>query len=47
MGNGVSRDTFIETNVQDNGVDGRQDQIITETGLEISVPETHAIIKFS
>ncbi len=47
MGNGISRDTFIETNVQDNGVDGRQDQIITEAGLEISVPETHAILKFS
>ena len=47
VGNGVSRDTFIETNVQDNGVDGRQDQIITEGGLEISVPETHAILKFS
>ena len=47
VGNGVSRDTFIETNVQDNGVDGRQDQIITESGLEISVPETHAILKFS
>jgi hypothetical protein len=46
-GNGVSRDTFIETNVQDNGVDGRQDQVITEAGLEISVPETHAILKFS
>jgi len=47
QGNGVSRDTFIETNVQDNGVDGRQDQIITEAGLEISLPETHAILKFS
>ena len=47
VGNGISRDTFIETNVQDNGVDGRQDQVITEAGLEISVPETHAIIKFS
>jgi hypothetical protein len=46
-GNGVSRDTFIETNIQDPGVDGRQDQIITEAGLEISVPETHAILKFS
>ena len=46
-GNGVSRDTFIETNIQDPGVDGRQDQIITECGLEISVPETHAILKFS
>ena len=47
MGNGISRDTFIETNVQDNGKDGRQDQIITEAGLEISLPETHAILKFS
>ena len=46
-GNGISRDTFIETNVQDNGVDGRQDQILTEAGLEISLPETHAILKFS
>ena len=47
VGNGVSRDTFIETNVQDNGVDGRQDMILTEAGLEISLPETHAILKFS
>jgi hypothetical protein len=47
VGNGVSRDTFIETNVQNNGVDGRQDQIITEAGLEISLPETHAVLKFS
>jgi hypothetical protein len=47
VGNGVSRDTFIETNVQDNGVDGRTDQIITEGGLEISLPETHAVLKFS
>ena len=46
-GNGVSRDTFIETNIQDNGIDGRQDQIITEAGLEISLPETHAVLKFS
>lgn len=47
VGNGISRDTFIETNVQDNGIDGRQDQIITEAGLEIQLPETHAILKFS
>jgi len=47
VGNGVSRDTFIETNVQNNGVDGRQDQVITEAGLEISLPETHAVLKFS
>ena len=47
VGNGMSRDTFIETNVQDNGIDGRQDMILTEAGLEISLPETHAILKFS
>lgn len=47
VGNGISRDTFIETNIQDNSMDGRKDQIITEAGLEISLPETHAILKFS
>ena len=47
VGNGVSRDTFIETNVQANDMDGRKDQIITEAGLEISLPETHAVLKFS
>ena len=47
VGNGISRDTFIETNIQNPGIDGRQDQIITEAGLEISLPETHALIKFS
>jgi hypothetical protein len=46
-GNGKSRDTFIKTNIQDNDVDGRQDLITTETGLEISLPETHAILKWS
>ena len=47
VGNGISRDTFIETNIQDNGVDGRQDQVITEAGLEVTLPETHAVLKFS
>mgnify|MGYP004449097737 CR=1 FL=1 len=47
VGNGISRDTFIETNIQDNDEDGRRDQIITEAGLEVSLPETHAILKFS
>ena len=46
-GNGVSRDTHIVTNVQNNDVDGRKDIIITEAGLEISLPETHAILKWS
>jgi len=46
-GNGINRDTFIETNIQDNDVDGRKDQIITEAGLEIQLPETHAVMKWS
>ena len=47
VGNGVSRDTFIETNIQGNDEDGRRDLILTEAGLEISLPETHAVLKFS
>ena len=47
VGNGISRDTFIETNIQANDEDGRRDQIITEAGLEISLPETHAVLKWS
>ena len=45
--NGVSRDTHIITNVQNNNVDGRKDQILTEAGLEISLPETHTLLKFA
>ena len=45
-GNGISRDTFIETNVQENDIDGRKDMIITEAGLEVMLPETHAVIDF-
>ena len=44
--NGYSRDTFIETNVQANDMDGRKDMIITEAGLEVSLPETHTVLKF-
>ena len=47
VGNGISRDTFIETNIQNNDVDGRKDMILTEAGLEIQLPETHALLKFS
>ena len=46
-GNGVSRDTHIVTNVQNNNVDGRKDMVLTEAGLEISLPETHAVMKWS
>ena len=35
------------TNVQNNNVDGRKDMILTEAGLEISLPETHGILKWS
>ena len=47
VGNGVNRDTHIVTNIQNNDVDGRQDQILTEAGLEISLPETHCVLKWS
>ena len=47
VGNGESRDTQIMTNVQANDVDGRKDMILTEAGLEISLPETHAVLKFN
>tara|TARA_Y100001938_G_scaffold150850_1_gene243808 strand:- start:3845 stop:5305 length:1461 start_codon:yes stop_codon:yes gene_type:complete len=47
MGNGVSRDTQIITNVQDRDVDGRKDMILTEAGLEIQLPETHTVLKFN
>tara|TARA_R100000781_G_scaffold66366_1_gene41685 strand:+ start:392 stop:1720 length:1329 start_codon:yes stop_codon:yes gene_type:complete len=46
-GNGVSRDTHIITNVQNNNVDGRKDMVMTEAGLEVSLPETHAVLKWS
>ena len=47
VGNGISRDTFIQTNVQNPGVDGRVDQIITEAGLEFCLPERSALLRFS
>jgi len=45
--NGVSRDTHIITNVQNNNVDGRKDMVLTEGGLEVSLPETHCVLSFS
>ena len=44
VGNGVNRDTSITTNVQQADEDLRKDMILTEAGLEISLPETHAVI---
>jgi len=44
VGNGINRDTSITTNVQQADEDLRKDLILTEAGLEISLPETHALI---
>ena len=44
VGNGVNRDTSITTNVQQADEDLRKDMILTEAGLEITLPETHALI---
>ena len=46
VGNGINRDTGIYVGVQtleNSGVDRRVDQILTEAGLEMCCPETHAI----
>ncbi len=47
VGNGISRDTFYQTNVQAPDIDGRIDQIITEAGMQITLPETHAVLKWN
>ena len=43
VGNGVNRDTQIETNVQSADEDLRKDIILTEAGLEVTLPEAHAL----
>ena len=43
IGNGINRDTSITTNVQQADEDLRKDMILTEAGLEITLPETHAL----
>ena len=43
VGNGINRDTHIITNVQSDDEDLRKDMILTEAGLEVSLPETHAL----
>jgi len=46
VGNGLNRDTTVYVGVQtleNSGVDRRVDQIITEAGMEWSMPEAHAI----
>jgi hypothetical protein len=44
VGNGYNRDTSITTNVQQADEDLRKDLILTEAGLEVSLPETHALL---
>jgi hypothetical protein len=46
VGNGLNRDTYIETNVQSPDEDSRKDQILTEAGLEVCLPESHFIYNF-
>ena len=43
VGNGVNRDTAIETNVQAPDEDLRKDMILTEAGLEVTLPEAHML----
>lgn len=38
------RDTKLETNIQANDEDQRKDQYITEAGIEVRLPKTHAVI---
>ena len=47
VGNGLNRDTHIITNVQQADEDLRKDMILTEAGLEITIPETHALYAFN
>jgi hypothetical protein len=46
VGNGINRDTHIVTNVQQADEDLRKDMILTEAGLEVTVPESHALYSF-
>jgi hypothetical protein len=43
VGNGINRDTQIMTNVQNADEDLRKDMILTEAGLEVTLPECHAL----
>ena len=48
VGNGINRDTSVYVGVQtleNSGVDRRVDQILTEAGMEWSMPECHAVWK--
>ena len=46
VGNGINRDTSVYVGVQtleNSGIDRRVDLILTEAGMEFSMPEAHAI----
>ena len=47
VGNGLNRDTHIITNVQQADEDLRKDMILTEAGLEVTIPETHMLYSFT
>jgi hypothetical protein len=40
----VGRDTHLEMNIQENDRDAKKDQYLTELGLEMKLPKTHAQI---
>lgn len=44
-GNGRSRDTQLQTNVQDNDMDGRQDLFLSQVGLRAEIGECHTLLK--
>ena len=46
VGNGLNRDTHIISNVQQADEDLRKDMILTEAGLEITLPESHMLYNF-
>ena len=46
IGNGQNRDTHIISNVQQADEDLRKDMILTEAGLEVTVPESHCLYSF-
>jgi hypothetical protein len=39
------RDTKLETNIQPNDADYYKDQYLTEAGIMVKLPKTHAVIK--
>jgi hypothetical protein len=43
----VFRDTKYETAIQDNDIDGIKDQYMSDIGLDISLIESHAYMKFT